>query len=65
MHTGDMVTLRAYGGEKIVRVMMSADRDTINVCRKEEHEAAKRENREPRVVGFPRVAIVTEGESVA
>jgi hypothetical protein len=50
-----MARLRASGGEVIERVVIRENfgLQTIVVCGCDEYEAATREGREPRAVGFP------------
>jgi hypothetical protein len=52
MKAGGIVTLRAYGGEEIVRRIVRVDKGIVVVCRTEEYEKAQKEGREPVVVGF-------------
>lgn len=52
MKLGQMVKLRAYGGEELVRVVVQLHNDTVVVCRPEEYENARLQGREPIGVGF-------------
>lgn len=59
MQVGDIVRLKAFGGEEIVRQVVFVAGDHIGVCKEEEYRAAIGENREPMTVGF-RVSDVIE-----
>jgi hypothetical protein len=48
---GDLVRLRADGGE-IVRRVVDVDADGVAICRDDEYEAAQREGRAPTVAFF-------------
>ncbi len=52
MKAGQMIKLRAYGGEEVIRQVVRVNKDTVVVCRSEEYENARREGREPVAVGF-------------
>jgi len=52
MKPGQMIRLRAYGGQIIERRLVRLDKNTLVVCRPEEYDAAQSERREPIVVGF-------------
>ena len=54
MEIGDMIRLRSYGGEEIVRRVLRLEGETVVVCREEEIAKAEIEGREPRGVGFSR-----------
>lgn len=55
-----VIRLRAYGDEIIERVLMDFDRDHVYITTQEEYEAAGREGREPRMVGFRREDVVPD-----
>lgn len=63
MQPGDMVRMRVYGGESVLVVVQLTDTHA-NVCTPEEYEKAKREGREPILVGFPITDIIEEGVAV-
>jgi len=52
------VTLQADRGEVIIRVLVSVENGVYFVCRIEELEAARREQREPVCIGFRREYVV-------
>lgn len=52
MKAGQSVKVKVYGGEAVV-IVVEADDWHVNVCKMEEFEAAKRERRQPTMVGFP------------
>ena len=60
MTTGELLTLRADRGEVINRVLVSVENGVCFVCKPEEFEAAKREQREPICIGFRPEYIVEE-----
>jgi len=60
MKIGQMIKLRGYGGEELVRCVVQLDKDTVVVCRPDEYEAARLEEREPIAVGFHITDIVDE-----
>jgi hypothetical protein len=53
MELGQMVKLKVYGGGEAVLMLVQKNDTHINVCKREELEAAKRERRQPLLVGFP------------
>lgn len=61
MQNGQKVTLRAYGGEELVRRVVRVEKDIVVVCRSEEYEKAKLEGREPLAVGFHIKDVVSKG----
>ena len=46
------VTVTVFGGQKVQRVVVKDLGETVLVCKREELEAAARENREPLAVGI-------------
>jgi len=52
MKPGQMVKLRGYGNEELVRRVLRLDKDIVVVCRQDEYEKAQSERREPLGVGF-------------
>ena len=51
---GQLVTVVAYGGEKLTRRVVSDCRRTVVICTEQEFHKAQQENREPDGIGFPR-----------
>jgi hypothetical protein len=51
---GQWVTVIAYGGESLQRVVVNDLGRTVIVCTEQEFHSAQQENREPDGVGFPR-----------
>jgi len=52
MESGQMVKLRAYGGEEVTLRFVRQVGETLVVCRPEEYELASLQKRDPRCVGF-------------
>ncbi len=48
------VKVQAYGGAVLTRILITDGGDTVYVSREEEYEAARKEGREPKCVGFNR-----------
>ena len=64
MKVGQLIKLRAYGGEEIIRHVIRLDNDIIVVCRPDEYEKANLEGREPIGVGFKLKDVITEVEDI-
>lgn len=64
MKAGEMVRLRAYGGEEIVRYVLEVKGKIVIVCRQEEYEKARREGRIPVGVGFRLNDVIMDSISV-
>jgi hypothetical protein len=60
MRDGDLVRVKAYGGEELVRRLVEVRGDVVLICRDEEYEAARREGRHPVCVGFHKEDIIGE-----
>jgi hypothetical protein len=60
MKEGQLVKLRGYGGEELVRRVVRLQNDIVVVCRPEEYESARREGHEPLSVGFHVADIIDE-----
>ena len=60
LKTGQIIKVRAYGGEELVRTVVKQDQDVVVICRPEEYEMARLEGREPIGVGFHMKDIVSE-----
>lgn len=58
MEKGQIVRVMGYGGEELVRRLVRETESTIIICTEQEYEAAQREGREPRAVGFPKNSLV-------
>jgi hypothetical protein len=53
VHTGQIVTVKLYGGKTAQRRVVAIKGDVIVVCAEQEFQAALRENRQPSGLGFP------------
>ena len=53
MEAGNIVRLRAYGGEVLERVVAGFKGKTVLICTEAEYERAKKEAREPEAIGWP------------
>jgi hypothetical protein len=49
---GDTVQVKAWGGETLIRRVVSVRGDTVAVCCEEEYQAARSEGRVPTAIGF-------------
>jgi hypothetical protein len=58
MKPGEQIVVKAFGGEKLQRVVVQVIENTVLICKKEEWDAAKAEHRDPTCVGFPLSAVV-------
>lgn len=52
MTVGEELTLISYGDISITRRLVAVENGLLFVCKDEEFERAKRENREPSCIGF-------------
>ena len=52
------VTLLSHNDVVITRVLVSVENDMLFVCKREEFDAARRENREPVCIGFKREYLI-------
>lgn len=57
MRPGEEVIATAFGNKEIKRIVVQVNATTIVICKREEWEAAKAENRRPRGVGFPAFSV--------
>jgi hypothetical protein len=64
MKEGQLVKLRGYGGEELVRCVVRLEKDVVVVCRPEEYESAQLEGREPLSVGFRVKDVLDENPSM-
>jgi len=61
MEKGEIIKLKAFGGEELTRRVVAEEGDTIYVCKESEFQAAIAEGREPISVGFPVETIISKG----
>lgn len=54
MELGEVVVVRAYGGEILTRRVVADLGKTVVVCSEAEFQKSRKENREPSGIGFPR-----------
>jgi hypothetical protein len=54
---GQLVAAKTYGGERITRRVVRDLGRTVVICSEAEYKAAKREERQPEGVGFPRADV--------
>lgn len=52
MTNGKQVSLIAHGGKTIIRTLVAVEDAYLYMCKKEEYEKARIEEREPECVGF-------------
>jgi len=52
LSAGDLVQVKAWGGETLVRRVVSVRGDTVAVCNEEEYQAARSGGRQPTAIGF-------------
>lgn len=57
LERGQVVTAKAYGGERITRRVVRDLGRTVVICSEAEYQSATQEGREPDGVGFPRVDV--------
>jgi len=60
MEIGQIVKVRAYGGEELIRCVVRIDKGIVVVCRPDEYKAAQVEEREPMGVGFHKTDIIDD-----
>jgi len=66
MRQGDLVRLRGYEGQELVRRLVAVNGDILLICREEEYQAAQREERDPVCVGFRREDLIShQGAPIA
>jgi hypothetical protein len=58
MIAGQLLTVVADGDEIISRVLVSVENGVYFVCKREEYEAAKAQDREPVCIGFKKEYVV-------
>lgn len=63
MNPGDIVRVRAYGGQVLTRRVVGMKGQTVMICREDEYQAAQREGREPMCAGFPKENVVEDDGS--
>jgi hypothetical protein len=59
LNIGDMVSVKAFGGNLLQRRVVGLTPTTVLICKDEEYQLSTRENRPPVCVGFPLAALVT------
>ncbi len=59
MKAGQMIKVKTYDGEAVV-ILVEMNDTHVNVCKKEEFEAAKKERRPPIIVGFRKTEVIGE-----
>jgi hypothetical protein len=52
MTVGANVSVEAYGGEILNRVLVAVENSVLYVCKRDEFEAAMRDHRDPVCIGF-------------
>ena len=57
MKTGEVVEVREYGGNKLVRRVVADRGATVVICNEAEYTTAPRQGREPQGIGFPRDSV--------
>jgi hypothetical protein len=57
MDRGQTVEVTEYGGNKLIRRVITDRGDTVVICIEAEFLAAIREKREPEGIGFPRKSV--------
>ena len=60
---GQIVKVKAYGGEMLERRVVADLGRTVVICNEEEYQTANRGGRQPEGVGFPRADILQQAES--
>jgi hypothetical protein len=58
LHPGQRITVNAYGGKRISRIVVQDLNHVVLICKQEEFERARTENRPPISVGFHREDVV-------
>jgi len=58
MSKGQVVNVRLYGGTTAPRRVLADRGDVVVICSEEEYQAAQKEEREPRGLGFPRIDVI-------
>lgn len=61
MTVGKYISLVQYGNEIIRRVLVAVENEYIYVCKREEWDLSRRENREPTCIGFRSEYVVNPG----
>ena len=59
MRQGDLVRLMGYNRQELVRRLVAVNGDILLICREEEYEAARRQQRDPVCVGFRRQDLIS------
>ena len=53
MESGDLVRVRLYGGEEVVRRFVVQTESSVVICSEEEFQRSLEEGRNPDGIGFP------------
>jgi len=59
MQPGQMVRMKTYDGEAVL-IVVTLDSEHVNVCTRDEFNKAKKEKREPTLVGFSVKDVIEE-----
>lgn len=62
MRSGQIIKVRAYGNEILVRQVIQVKKDIVVICRPDEYNKSHIEGREPIGVGFQLKDVVEEGK---
>jgi hypothetical protein len=65
LKSGQQVTVNAFGGKLLSRVVVEDRGDVVLICKPEEFELAHTESRSPIAVGFRRRDVVEPGDANA
>lgn len=65
MTAGELLTLVSDGDVIIQRTLVSVENDLVFVCKEDEFQAARRENREPTCIGFRQEYIIDSPDGSA
>jgi hypothetical protein len=57
---GDVVKVKAYGGEILTRRVVADLGKTVVICSEAEFQRSKKQKREPSGIGFPRDDVTTK-----
>lgn len=57
MQAGERVQVTEYGGNQLVRRVISDRGRVVEVCNESEWEAAQRDRRRPEGIGFPKESV--------
>jgi hypothetical protein len=63
MVSGQLVTVKLYGGKVAQRRVVAVKEDIIVICAEQEYQAAEREGRLPTGLGFPKEDVLEPVEA--